>query len=473
MRWLILLLSLGSKLHAHFDASQCGNHKTCIYVPAGCEKNNVCKNIFSYAPVADDYVDMEMYSTDYTAGTNYLAVGFSKDDLMGDDAVTQCVFDENGKAEAHVSYNFGKSNQPPQEPEEKTAESSQVELVHAEKDDNSLYCRIRQKISPGPSAFFPNLDQDHTIFLARGKARKPELLGVHKLDPTSPDFPHVSTEKHNIGKRQTVNTQPSASAGPWITMSVRSWLIRFHGILMLFAWLFFIPLAVFAARFFRDHWPGSAPNGLKWWFHLHRTLNLIACLFVIIAVLSIFLAEDWRWTGPAVGRSDDENWNAGGVHSLVGAMAALVAIVNPLMALMRCAPDTGARPIFNWTHRILGIFGFLCAMIAIFIATNWFFARWWSHSLAFLLFLVFLVLLIISTLIFEILDWMKTRTQHKVHQMEMRGRGRYDDNGRIVTYTKVLHERPMHGTTVIWNLFGLAALAIVITLSIFLILSPK
>ncbi|CAJ0962757.1 unnamed protein product, partial [Mesorhabditis belari] len=479
MRWppLIWTLLLPSIL-AHFDASKCGSQKKCIYVPSGCEKNNVCKNIFSYKTLDDEFVEIELYSTEYTAGTNYVAVGFSKDDLMGDDPVTQCVFPDGGGPEAHASYNFGKSNQPVQDPEEKEAEKTQIQLQHAHKDDNSIYCQIHQKISSGSSAFFPNLDQEHKLFLVRGKARKPEILGIHSLDPSSPDFPFISDERHNLAKREikmkAVSENRTDSNLPdggeqLISKKGKSWMKAFHGILMIFAWLVFVPMAVFAARYFRDHWPGSAPRGLKWWFHLHRTLNFIALLFVLLSVLLIFWAEEWEWKGPVAGHSSESNWHAGSVHSLLGVMAAIVAVLNPFMALFRCAPDTGARPIFNWTHRTLGIAGFLLAMATLFIAANFFIGQWSDPFWALTLVLIFWGLLVVAVLLFEILDWMKTKTDHKVHHLEMRGRGKYDDNGRIVTHTKVLHQRPMHGTTILWILFGLISITIAVTLSVFMI----
>ena len=38
--------------------------------------------IYSYKTLDDEFVEIELYSTEYTAGTNYVAVGFSRDDLM-------------------------------------------------------------------------------------------------------------------------------------------------------------------------------------------------------------------------------------------------------------------------------------------------------------------------------------------------------------------------------------------------------
>ncbi|RCN50778.1 hypothetical protein ANCCAN_03164 [Ancylostoma caninum] len=143
--------------------------------------------------------------------------------------------------------------------------------------------------------------------------------------------------------------------------ATRIWLIKVHGILMVFAWMVLIASAVLSARYLRDHFSKSAPWGLKWWFHIHRTLNIAALPFILISTLLIFIAKDWTWRGPSVNRSSSTNTNPGSVHSLFGTIAILVAVIQPLLALIRCQPDTGARPIFNWSHRILGVTGVVCA----------------------------------------------------------------------------------------------------------------
>lgn len=46
-------------------------------------------------------------------------------------------------------------------------------------------------------------------------------------------------------------------------------------------------------------------------------------------------------------------------------MSVGLAVAQPLGALLRCAPDAKARPIFNWLHRLAGAFAFALAGITL------------------------------------------------------------------------------------------------------------
>ncbi|KAK6048488.1 hypothetical protein COOONC_14007, partial [Cooperia oncophora] len=110
--------------------------------------------MFSYNAKDDGWVDMEIFSnTSEKPANNYIAVGFSEDEEMGSDWVTQCVFPKEGKPTAHFSYNVGKSNTPVSDPMDMKAEEENLKLVHAHKGDDGLYCHIRQKSASGESKF--------------------------------------------------------------------------------------------------------------------------------------------------------------------------------------------------------------------------------------------------------------------------------------------------------------------------------
>ncbi|EPB76408.1 hypothetical protein ANCCEY_04518 [Ancylostoma ceylanicum] len=332
-----------------------------------------------------------------------MAVAFSEDDSMGDDFVTQCVFPAGGEPTAHFSLNVGKSNVPPNEEADKAAEEQNLKLVHAHKGEDGMYCHFRQKSTNGESKFAPVLDKDQHIFLARGKARDGRSLDIHSLDPTSVNFPYITNEKVNVMKRDAPAQAPTnASAAeeetadePFISRDTKFWLIKVHGMLMIFAWMVLVASAVLSARYLRDHFSNSAPWGLKWWFHF-------------------------------------------------GTIAILVAIIQPLLALMRCQPDTGARPIFNWTHRILGITGIVLAIVAILIAANSFVSLWSNPSWCVLVVIFYIVVVVLSVALFELLSYMKSKASSKTTAMEMRNRTshRYDDSGRVVNSpAKIIHKK--------------------------------
>ncbi|VDO18687.1 unnamed protein product [Heligmosomoides polygyrus] len=241
--------------------------------------------------------------------------------------------------------------------------------------------------------------------------------------------------------------------------------------LMVFSWLVLIASGVLAARYLRDHFASSAPCGLKWWFHLHRTLNLLALPFILVSTLLIFIAKDWTWQGPSVNHSASANLSPGSVHSMVGTIAILVAVLQPLLALLRCQPDTGARPIFNWTHRSLGILGFVLAIIAILIAANSFVSIWADASWCLGVMIFYIVVAILSIALFEVLTHLKNKAPNKTTAMEMRNRTshRYDDSGRVISSPpKIINSRPLYGVAALYLLFALFSLCVTALLIVML-----
>ncbi|KAK6012913.1 hypothetical protein OSTOST_21907, partial [Ostertagia ostertagi] len=204
---------------------------------------------------------------------------------------------------------------------------------------------------------------------------------------------------------------------------------------------------------------------------LHRTLNLAALPIVLLATLLIFIAKDWTWEGPSANQSAGENFSPGSVHSLLGTISVLILIVQPLMALMRCQPDTGARPIFNWTHRSLGIIGIFLAIISILIATNSFVSLWGDSAWTFGVMIFYIVILILSIILFELLTYMKNKAPNKTTAMEMRNRSthRYDDSGRVISNPpKIINSKPLHGVLALYVFFVLFSLCVAALLIVML-----
>ena len=57
-----------------------------------------------------------------------------------------------------------------------------------------------------------------------------------------------------------------------------------------------------------------------------------------------------------------------GAHQILGCIALLVAVVNPIVAVFRPECDANNRWIFNWCHWLTGNVGHICAIGAIFMA---------------------------------------------------------------------------------------------------------
>ncbi|VDM52244.1 unnamed protein product [Angiostrongylus costaricensis] len=239
--------------------------------------------MFTYSASEDGWVEMEMASSNDFPSFNYMAVGFSNDDKMGDEPVTQCVFPNTGKAGAYFSYNVDKNNEDPTAAVDLTAENENLKLIYAHRGEDGMYCHFRQ-MSSKESKFAPNLDKEYQLFLVRGETDDPKGPGLHSLDPRSAGYPYITERKINVGQVQRRDAEPklgsdndtmgstleteTTAVASWPSPETKFWLVRVHGILMILAWFVFLMTGVLSARYLRDNFSSSTPFGLKWWFHI-------------------------------------------------------------------------------------------------------------------------------------------------------------------------------------------------------------
>ncbi|VDD88299.1 unnamed protein product [Enterobius vermicularis] len=281
----LVILSLSVVADAVFNTNTCDLEKFCLSMPLNCQAQNICRQIFSYAPGIDGWVTIEAYDKSSDPMTNVLAVAFSDDEIMGDEPVTHCSFGE--KPQIHFSYNSGKDNV--QLFHENTEfEKNNLILLNATRDNGYLYCKFRQRIHPvGVNDFNFDLSKNATIFLMHTVAKDPKFIEIHSLDPTSEDFPVMFNETVNISDANAkLVTKPRRTIR--MSKATKRKLILLHGF-----------------------------NSAK--FQLHRILNVFSVLLMLLATAFIFIAVDLRWTGPTLKKSFFENLTARpSMHSLVG-----------------------------------------------------------------------------------------------------------------------------------------------------------
>ena len=58
------------------------------------------------------------------------------------------------------------------------------------------------------------------------------------------------------------------------------------------------------------------------------------------------------------------------LHSLVGLSALILAFLQPLLAMARCSPGHRMRPVFNWTHGIIGLSILVLSWTSVFLTTE-------------------------------------------------------------------------------------------------------
>uniref|UniRef100_A0A914HTM1 ascorbate ferrireductase (transmembrane) n=1 Tax=Globodera rostochiensis TaxID=31243 RepID=A0A914HTM1_GLORO len=375
--FIVLLFTLQSSAvtgGVQFDVAQCGQSKRCEFggCVAGKPQNAAsCAYLFAMEPdgASSDSVRMEMYTRRSTPDIKYVAVAFSEDAQMGDDSVTYCMLNGQGRVEARLAVN--PPNTKSNVPVPKEAERGFLELLEGTADDEGIYCKFRQhsNVAGKKDLAKPNLRKPYFLFLAKGPSAEAQMIGIHSLDSDDHAlFPHVSTRPIvpmdvtglQGGQQQQKQQQQQQQHGHGAGLT----LIDVHGILMVIAWLCLTSVAVYSARFMRDSWQHTTIMGLKIWFHIHRTLNFLSVIIMVVSFLLVLFSKG-RWTGPWFG---DAQLSWGAWHSLAGAVAVFLALTQPFGALFRCGIDHPKRPIFNWAHRSVGLIAFGLALFAIFIA---------------------------------------------------------------------------------------------------------
>ncbi|XP_074645675.1 putative ferric-chelate reductase 1 homolog [Tubulanus polymorphus] len=320
------------------DTSTCGVSKGCFQVPAGCSFTN-CDYLLTYQANGNNIV-FEL-SSKVTSGTTepYVAVGFSSDTKMGDDSVIGCLYvASSGQMNVYQSYNLGHTNIPI------TNTAFGLSSVEGGVKDGRITCRFsRQKtvVPHDPQVF--DLTKPFYLMIARG-AQSGGHLAMHST--SAGQLPVVSSEKIDL----TALSKTGRSSG----VSSEKLMKRAHAICMIIAWMLPAGLGIIIARYYK-HSLNRQCLRRKLWFNLHRVCMVTVLCLTIVGIVTIVIA---------VGGFEMDEELPGRAHPILGIIVAILCILNPIMAQFRPHPDDERRPIFNWSHRIVGFTAHVFSMAA-------------------------------------------------------------------------------------------------------------
>ncbi|VDM77932.1 unnamed protein product [Strongylus vulgaris] len=157
----------------------CGTTKACLFKPAGCDPNLDCTIGLIFFVVGPNKLRVEMVATSLIPAVQqqYIAIGFSNDNTMGEDFVTECVMSDMGQfaswePEVFVSYNHGNSNDRVflNDDEHRTFFSN----ISSQVVDGRLVCQFTQQIIPQidrKNGHIWSLDKSYYILGATGSAQ--------------------------------------------------------------------------------------------------------------------------------------------------------------------------------------------------------------------------------------------------------------------------------------------------------------
>ncbi|KAE9548198.1 hypothetical protein FO519_008586 [Halicephalobus sp. NKZ332] len=465
----IILISFVQSSFATFVQSTCGSSKLCLFKPSGCTPYVNCSYAMSYQ-ADDSNVYLEIFGQVQASSSVWVAIGFSTDTIMGRDSVVLCAdLEGTGKFNGSLAYNPGKSNRPVSMAED--VENEMIKTVTSGYTNGTLYCLLERKIAPisgvNTDQVF-DLSNPYYILMASGKIEYEQTM-VHNMDPSNNLFPYISPNPVNLlqmkSKRsesdilsgyqlrlepspehlasvglqerqfpqqqqpftqspqfQPQTSQPQGPQGPQGSVKYKADLLKVHAILMVIAWIFFLPNGILVGAFFKRHWPNTYIFGGNIWFQFHRVFNIIGIACTIAAFVCIFVREEWIWVGPSPTKTTQENQSWGSVHAILGLLACVVAWAQPLNAVFRCHPASMFRFIYNLIHGFFGLGALLMAFAAIMIAAVHFKTAFTNSDAVEGIFIAFLCVFGVCFIILLLLSlghWYKSRRNVTAVDMEL------------------------------------------------------
>jgi len=137
-----------------------------------------------------------------------------------------------------------------------------------------------------------------------------------------------------------------------------------HGTVMIIAWMLFGSTGILFARYGRSLHIGGQVKilGKHIWFQIHRFALCTTAIATLLGFFLILAENQGQW----VSVTDDAHLFT---HSILGGMIVCCAQIQVWMSVFRCHSDSRFRFIFNWMHRLTGLFAFTLSIPTIFLIT--------------------------------------------------------------------------------------------------------
>ncbi|XP_073687201.1 putative ferric-chelate reductase 1 [Garra rufa] len=317
-----------SILSRSFTSEGCGSTKSCLRDPEGCDPHNDTACHFLSFRTVESSVMFELSGP----AEGYVSFALSLDKWMGNDDVYLCIRDGDG---VNIKAGYVSGRHHPEYTSQNVLKDTAWRL-----SDGVIQCSFRRDIRLPPEILNRfSLDQMYYLFMAHGRADNGR---THRHDRQ----PLISTYQTAItGSPEDL----SGSRSPL--------LIKYHGAFMLIAWTSTVSAGVIMARYFKPDWPESNILGQKVWFQLHRMLMALTVLLTLVGFVLPFMYRG-SWSKRA------------GIHPYLGCVVMALAVIQPVMALFRPAPDASRRYIFNWMHFGTGTVAQVIAVVTIFLGIH-------------------------------------------------------------------------------------------------------
>jgi len=295
---------------------------------------------------------VKMFIFNMNAG-QWAALGFSNDGSMGESHVFICRRLSNDTVDVNRYINpRGHSRPVPA-----GSEQGGVFTVESQGIENGVvFCQFTL------SNFSLNDDEKSTAIqpLSQSTPYYP-LFAIGQLDASNNLKQHGDDSHDALTQLVVLNRAESFTfhVNPASDDS-KTKLLKAHGIIMVFTWIFIASTGIILARYFKRSWPEQTLCGKPIWYSTHRLLMSLVSALTLLGFMFVLVYTGGQWV-----KEDHEK-----AHAIIGAIVTGLAFIQPFMALFRCDPDSPYRFIFNYVHALVGTSAFLLSIVTLFLATT-------------------------------------------------------------------------------------------------------
>nr|XP_056701440.1 putative ferric-chelate reductase 1 [Euleptes europaea] len=284
----------------------CGVQKFCFSTPAGCDPRDPNCYFMSSEALESGGFRFEMSGL----SDGYVAIGFSDDNIMGNDDIYICVKNASDHIEVQRAFSTGRTT-PSNKP------LGKVEILATSFNNGLIRCSFisRNAISTQSRAG----DSLYYVFLVHGPSSAGQIL-KHQRTPS------ITKQRVNISSSET-------QGGSWSTPLI----IKAHGALMLVAWMTTGSIGMVFARYLKSI--KKPLLGKDIWFQIHFWVMLLTVAATIVAFILAFVSR--------------KGWSSGAeAHAIIGCIVMILSFFQPLIAFCRPSPQNNRRFVFNWFHML-------------------------------------------------------------------------------------------------------------------------
>lgn len=353
------------------EKSRCGKEYFCMSFECEFGEENCPHVAWKESESNADSVAVKLHYT--SASPSYVAIGFSRDDKMGQDDIFFCQKNEQNQVAIVSSYSTGMTKPV------NINQESRLTNVGIGSDGNTFFCEFdRPKSLSKNDITYDLADGNWFVLIATGAVGATQNY-------------HGSNTRAASSISWKLSDPPLDFFGAAFDISM----MKIHAILMFIAWGIFVPSGLFIGRFFKRGYPKKMVKSKPIWFQFHRLLMVLSVILTIIGIILIFVNRE-GWSESAA-----ENG-----HAFAGIIVFAFGLMNPIIAMFRPDPDSENRKYFNVCHHSIGYLAQVGAVVAIFLGFDLA-----VYDLAFVSTQIYAALIVLSAIMSILLEVFKQKLE--------------------------------------------------------------